>query len=215
MVTALEKVLDRLEAVEGAPDPLPATDGWALVLRENVAYLVDDPTRDCAMAALEREVGLAPEAILSASSAQLAAVVAGMHPADRAERLRRCAELRLSDAAWRSYPGIGRPGAERIELFSGSRAVLALESNGVRVLFRLGYGERGRSYDATYRSVQAAAAAELRATPPALQRAHQLLRRHGQTVCRRTNPGCDECAVRRGCDAGEGRRPLTDPFGPS
>jgi endonuclease III len=211
-VSRLEQVLVELERYAGPPDPLPATDGWELVLRENVAYLVDDETRDRCMAALRHEVGLEPEAILSAPSPTLESIVAGMRPRERAERLRRCAELRLADAKWRSYPGIGRPGVERIELFTGTRPVLALESNGVRVLYRLGYGDRGRSYDATYRAVQGAAATELAPAVPPLQRAHQLLRRHGQSTCTRLSPACESCPVRSRCAAGTGHRSLADPF---
>ena len=181
------------------------------MLRENVAYLVDDATRDRCFAALRTQVGLDPEAILAASDHELGAVVGGMRPHERVERLRRCAELRLADAPWRSYPGIGRPGVERIELFSGQRPVLALDSNALRVLFRLGYGEPGR-YDAIYRSVQSAAQQELPPAVAAVQRAHQLLRRHGQQICTRAAPVCATCPLRTGCAAALGRRPLDDPF---
>jgi A/G-specific adenine glycosylase len=212
MAKGLEQLLTVLESEAGAPDPLPATDGWELVLGENVAYLVDDDTRAQCMAALRREVGLDAEAILSARPEQLARVVAGMRAHDRVERLRRCAELRLAGAPWKAYPGIGRPGVERIELFSGQRAVLALDSNAARVLYRLGYGERHRSYDAMYRDIQAAAQAELPADTAALQRAHQLLRRHGKQVCTRNRPACEDCPLRQQCAAGSGLRPLVDPF---
>lgn len=212
MATRLEELLVTLEATTGPPDPLPATNGWELVLRENVAYLVDDATRDRCMTALQHDVGLDPESILSVATGQLAAVVAGMGPHDRVERLRRCAELRLADAPWRAYPGIGRPGVERIELFSGERAVLALDSNAARVLYRLGYGDKQRGYDATYRQVQTAAQTDIPTNVNALQRAHQLLRRHGKTTCTRNKPVCEHCPVRMHCPAGRGDRPLTDPF---
>jgi endonuclease III len=212
VATKLEDALDQLELAEGLADPLPATTGWELVVRENVAYLVDDETRDRCMLDLRRKVGLTPDAILAASNETLASIVAGMHPLERVARLRRCAELMLVDAPWKSYPGIGRPGVERIELFTGVRAVLALDSNGVRVLYRLGYGDRANNYDRTYRQVREAARDELAASVPTLQRAHQLLRRHGQTVCTRTSPGCPDCALRDTCAAGRGERTLADPF---
>jgi adenine-specific DNA glycosylase len=212
MPSRLEALLARLERDAGPPDPLPATDGWELVLRENVAYLVDDGRRDRCMEDLRREVGLDPEAILSAPPEQLTAIVAGMRPSDRVERLRRCAELRLAGAAWKAYPGIGRPGVERIELFSGYRAVLALDSNAARALYRLGYGETRRSYDAMYREIQAVAQAELPANVSTLQRAHQLLRRHGKDICTRNLPACGECPLRDQCPAGTGHRAVDDPF---
>lgn len=126
--------------------PIPSTDGWVLVLRENVGYLVDDEARDSAL--------------------------------------------------------------ERLRL----RAVLALESNGARTLVRLGYGSVGRHYDATYRSVQSAAAGELVASVEVFSRAHLLLRRHGQDVCRRVAPACAECAVARRCAARASGLPIGDPF---
>ena len=66
----------------------------------------------------------------------LAGIVAGARPAERVQRLRRCAELAIAGAPWRAYPGIGAPGADRIDLFTAARAVLALDANGLRVLTR-------------------------------------------------------------------------------
>jgi endonuclease III len=208
----LAQRLDDLEAADGRPPAVPARRGWELVLLENVGYLVDDAARKQALGRLRREVGLQPERLLAADPAVLTDICVGMRPGERAERLRRCAELRLADAAWRQYPGIGRPGAERIELFAGERAVLALESNGLRSLYRLGYGEPARSYDAVYRSVQADAADELAPEVAVLVRAHQLLRRHGQQRCTRRDPGCASCPLASGCSAEHGDRPFTDPW---
>jgi endonuclease III len=208
----LARRLDALEAADGRPPAVPSRRGWELVLLENVGYLVDDADRKQALGRLRREVGLAPERILAAGPDRLADICVGLRPGERAERLRRCAELRLAGAGWRQFPGIGRPGAERIELFTGERAVLALESNGLRSLFRLGYGEPARSYDAVYRSVQADAADELAPEVPVLVRAHQLVRRHGQQRCTRRDPGCGACPLAAGCAAARGDRPFTDPW---
>jgi hypothetical protein len=186
--------------------------GWELVLRENIAYLVNDAIRDQCMAALRERVGLEPESVLAASDDELGAIVAGPRPADRIERLRRCAELNIADASWRDYPGIGRPGAERIELFTGARAVLALDSGGLRVLYRLGYGEPSRTYDTAYRTAQRAAGAELPDDVAVLQRAHQLLRRHGQITCTRTAPDWPGWPLRDRCAAALGRRSLAEPY---
>jgi endonuclease III len=200
--------LDQLEQIGGPADPVPSTDGWELVLAENVAYLVDDQRRWQALARLRDTVGLAPERILAAPEAALLAVVAGASPAERAQRLRRCAELAIAGAPWRAYPGIGPPGDDRIALFTGSRAVLALDANGLRVLTRLGYASPARSYAAGYRQAQAAASARLPATVPSLRRAYQLLRRHGQTVCRRKDPDCPGCALADGCPSAGHPPPL-------
>jgi endonuclease-3 len=67
------------------------------------------------------------------------------------ETLRRL-PLRQARRALMRFPSIGEPGAEKILLFGRSHAVLGLESNGVRVLTRLGVVPEGKSYGATYRS---------------------------------------------------------------
>jgi adenine-specific DNA glycosylase len=201
-------LLDRLEEAGGPPAPLPSADGWELVLAENVAYLVDDRRRWRALAELRRVVGLAPEQILAASDEALLPIVAGARPPERVQRLRRCAELAIAGAPWRAYPGIGAPGADRIDLFTGSRAVLALDANALRVLTRLGHGDPSRSYAASYRQAQAWASARLPATVPALQRAYQLLRRHGQDVCRRRDPACERCPIAEDCPSAGQPPPL-------
>jgi hypothetical protein len=204
----LAMLLDQLEAERGPADPVPSTDGWRLVLAENIGYLVDDERRWQALGELELVVGLAPERILAAQDATLRGIVIGMSPDQRVARLRRCAELAVGGASWTAYPGIGRPGAERIELFTGARPVLALDANCLRVLTRLGYGSPDRSYAASYRQAQAAASAELPATAPAVIRAHQLLRRHGREVCTRKNPACQQCPLAGNCPSAGEAAPL-------
>ena len=162
-----------------------------------MACLVDDQRRWQALAELRTTVGLAPEQILAAPESVLRAIAIG--PGDRVQRLRRCAELAIAGAPWRAYPGIGQPGQDRIDLFTGSRPVLALDANALRVLTRLGHATPVRSYATSYREAQAAASAQLPATVPALQRAHQLLRRHGQLTCRRKDPACPTCALAAAC----------------
>jgi hypothetical protein len=106
----LPVLLDRLEEAGGRPGPLLSADGWELVLAENVGYLVDDQRRWRALAELRSVVGLAPEQILAAPQDVLAGIVAGARPAERAQRLCRCAELAIVGAPWRAYPGIGPAG---------------------------------------------------------------------------------------------------------
>ena len=143
-----------------------------------------------AFAELAKRVGTTAEKIRAARREVLLAIArkGGMHPEQRAERLVRCAEITLSRfggdlrravalpsrearRALRLFPGIGEPGAEKILLFTGTEPVLALESNGLRVLVRLGYGEQRKSYAATYRSVQGAVDRELVRDCAWLQRA--------------------------------------------
>jgi len=99
----------------------------------------------------------------------------------------------------KKFPGIGDPGAEKILLFSRRRAVLALDSNGLRVLLRLGYGTEGKSYAASYRSAQEASRPEWKSDFDWLIGAHQLLRRHGQQLCKAKHPRCEACPLRQDC----------------
>ena len=189
-----------------------------MILWENVAYLVDDDRRFAVFEMLRKRVGLSPRAILSAPHELLLEIArsGGMHPEHRVERLRDIARMTLDEhggdlrtvlklplpkarAALGRYPGIGGPGAEKVLLFCGGPPLLALESNGLRVLLRLGYGEEKVNYSATYRSVQEAAATEMGTSRDQLAAAHLLLRRHGQDLCKRSDPRCEECPLSPAC----------------
>ena len=165
---------------------------------------------------LRDRTGLSPARILAAPSADLLEVARkGILPAERVERLRAIASLALEPGgdlddvvrrppkaamkALRRFPSIGAPGAEKILLFARRLPVLALESNGLRVLLRIGFGEEGTGYSAAYRSAQTAASRELPEDCGVRIEAHLLLRRHGQEVCRRGAPLCDRCPVTASC----------------
>ena len=77
---------------------------------------------------------------------------------------------------------------------------MALDSNGLRVLCRVGFAEEQKSYPATYRLVLDAIHGQLPRDYDSLIRAHQLLRQHGQELCKRSKPRCTECPVRDGCN---------------
>ena len=94
---------------------------------------------------------------------------------------------------------IGAPGAEKILLITKRRRGLALESNGLRVLVRLGYGRAATSYAAMYRGVQSGIESEVRADYRWLWKAHQLLRRHGQELCKHNAPVCGACPIAAEC----------------
>jgi len=216
----LAQIAERLAAAHGEPQPPPARDPWRLVLWENVAYLADDLRRRAAFELLESSVGLAPSAILAASDAKLRKVAShGILAETFAEKLRTCAKLALELApesdgdlglltqqplakakkALKRFPGIGDPGAEKILLFAGAHATLALESNGLRVLTRLGFAPEGEPYAATYRRVREAVAPELSDDCVELARMHELLRRHGKTICKSSKPNCEQCALVSRC----------------
>jgi endonuclease III len=118
------------------------------------------------------------------------------------------AVIRESQAAGRralkKYPGIGAPGADKILLFRGVAPSLALESNGLRVLVRLGFGREDKSYDKTYRSVQEAAAPEIGEDLARLEALHLFLRAHGSAVCKRSKPLCGSCVFAGDCPSADG-----------
>ena len=97
------------------------------------------------------------------------------------------------------FRSIGDPGVDKILAFCGLPGGLPLDSNGLRALLRLGYGEEASSYQASYRSAQAAAARELPADADARVRAYLLLREHGRQTCRRSKPRCSSCVLRPRC----------------
>ena len=215
---ALSQVIERLGALYGEPDAPNTNDPWEMIVWENVAYLVDDERRQQAMEALQHGIGISPEQILAATPAQLLkkAAIRGMVPEQSVEKLRRGAAIALDEfsgdlqpilklplaqakKALKRFPAIGDPGAEKILLFCRAFPILALESNGLRVLVRLGYGEEKPNYSTTYRLVQEAIDGELVREYSWLIKAHQLLRRHGQELCRRSKPRCEECPLMKEC----------------
>jgi endonuclease-3 len=107
--------------------------------------------------------------------------------------------LAKAKKALKLFPAIGDPGAEKILLFCHAFPILALDSNGLRVLIRLGFGEDKPNYSATYRSVQETVEHELIKEYPWLIIVHQLLRQHGQELCRRSKPRCGECPLAEYC----------------
>ncbi len=214
----LTQVVARLNKFYGAPAPPPVTNPFEQVLWENVAYLADDEKREAAFSTLRKTVGLTPEDILKAKPEKLLAVtrMGGMVPELRAQRLRQSAEiveillkgklnamldesLAKAKKTLRRFPTIGEPGAEKILMFAGKYPVLGLESNGLRVLLRLGFAEEQKSYSASYRGVKNAISGQLPQDCKALVVSHQLLRRHGQELCKRSRPLCDKCPLMDSC----------------
>ena len=216
--SSFRNIIDELLNFYGPPEPPGITDPLGMILFENVAYLLSDERRAQAFNALRERVGLTPPEILMAHDETLLEVarLGGMRPAARVEKLRRIAQIALQEFdgdldrvleqplakaknSLKKFPGIGDPGAEKILLFSKTHQILALDSNGLRVLLRLGYGEERKSYSSTYRSTQDAVEAELKKDYDWLIAAHQLLRRHGQELCKTAAPMCPRCPVKSSC----------------
>lgn len=207
-------ILEALRHFYG-PSPAPAvTKPFEQVLWHNVAYMADDERRSQAFTVLKERVGTRPEAIVDAPQERLLEVAGhGILAATFAGKLRLAATIaiQLGDLesldsrpvaqarrALRRFPGIGEPAADRILLFSRMHAVPALESNGSRALQRV-FSISVGSYAQVYRAETALLAAELGPEFDRLIEAYQLLRRHGQELCRRSLPLCDRCPLRDVC----------------
>jgi endonuclease-3 len=218
----LTRLIGTLGRQYGPQRPLTPKDPFHLLLWEYVGYLADDETRAAAFAELKATVGLKPAEVAAAPVPVLAAIArlgGSIAVAQRASRMRDVAvtvrdtwrgslrgvlRLPYADArrALKGFPSIGPPGADKILLLTGARAILALDSNALRVLLRLGYGQEHKNYATSYASAQRAAMAELPSTVPALRNAFVLLRRHGQELCRRNHPSCRICPLRSSCPFG-------------
>jgi endonuclease III len=224
-VLSFRKLIERLQKQYGEPALPPAHGPFELVLWENACYLLPDGRRREVFESLREQVGLTAKAIAAAPDDILLPLAkrGGMRPETRVFRWLEIARITLTqfggnlDAildepyakakrALKQFPNIGDPGAEKILLFCGMAEGLPLESNGLRVLVRVGYGREQKNYGAMYRSVENDLAAELKtAGAQELSLAHCLLREHGKTLCKDKNPHCGECPLLRGCNYGEKR----------
>jgi endonuclease III len=217
--TPLADAIGVLARHYGATPSLAPGEPFELLLWEYVAYLTDDADRSAAFASLKKRVGTKPDEVAAASEALLESIArAGGAIAFRlrAQRMKDVA-VRVRDRfqgslasvlklpylearrVLKTFPAIGPPGADKILLLTGAQPVLALDSNALRVLLRLGFGEEQKSYSASYTSAQKAATAQLPSSIPNLQKDSLLLRRHGQDLCKRIDPRCPVCPLRDVC----------------
>jgi endonuclease-3 len=222
------RIIQHLKKHYGEPEVPPARGPFELVLWENACYLLPDERRLEVFNALRDKVGLNASAIDAAPDGVLLpiAIRGGMRPETRVFRWRAIARITLNqyhgnlDAilgmpyaeakkALKQFPTIADPGAEKILLFCGMAAGLPLESNGLRVLSRIGWGRAQKNYGATYRSVEEALKPELPAHVERLREGHLLLRIHGKTLCKDHAPLCHQCPVSGECAFAQARGAAT------
>jgi endonuclease III len=213
-----KKIVRKLESFYGELQSPKVTDPFELILWENVAYLVEDAKREKIFEELRRLVGLRPIDIFNASLDELDQVtkLSGMNSHQRSARLKESALIALNEfggdlsnalelplrkaiKALKQFPGIGEPGAEKILLLARKSAVLALDSNGLRVMLRLGFGDEKKTYAGSYKSVREGVANQCGDDFDELIKAYQLLRQHGKVICKTSKPKCDECPVNSSC----------------
>ena len=212
--TELDRLLDVLPP---GPGDQAITDPFALIVLETAGYLADDERRAEVFARLKSATALSPARV--AAEPELEAILApgGMHPKVRAERLRRISSTVADRFAGDlsgglsglpagharrfllSLPSVGEPLADKILLFSGIDPRPALDSNGLRVMVRLGLVKERTSWSTTYREAMALIAREGRGEREWLMRLWFTLRAHGRAVCRRSAPLCLACPLEPEC----------------
>lgn len=205
--------------IAALPTPAPTgppEDPWRHALWIAASYLVDDATHHRVLAALEAGLGLDPTQLASADPAELAALITpgGMSPPMRAGKVQRAASALLEaglrgEGALRELaqreparaarvlarcPGISPIVAQRVLVRAGALAGLPLESNGLRVLLRLGFGAETPRWESSLASA-VAAVEDLPASPAECWRWLETLRQHGQRLCKRS-PRCGDCPLR-------------------
>lgn len=212
------KVIEQLRRQYGEPAPPPVKGLFELILWENAAYMLPDARRLEVFNTLRDQVGLTAAALEAAPDGVLLpiAIRGGMRPAMRVFRWRQIAQITLNQfggnldsvldlpygeatKALKQFPTVGEPGAERILLLCGIAHGLPVESNGLRVLSRLGWGHVQKNYAATYRSVLDDLKPELPVHIEQLKEAHLLLRVHGRTLCKEKMPLCYQCPLAADC----------------
>ena len=212
----LREVVGALRKHYGSPVPPPTNDPFELILWETVVYLAPVARRREAFDDLRRTISTNPHAILAARRKVLEQVTArGILKRTSADKMQEAARIALerfdgnlssvidgpvaeATRALRLFPGIGEPGAEKILLFSGRAPLLAPDSNGLRVLVRLGLLREESSYAKTY-AASRDLASDLPGDIAAVKAAHLLLQLHGQTLCKRAAPRCVECPLAKDC----------------
>jgi len=215
---SIPEILERLEKFYGAQAPTWPTDPYAFLVWWHCGYPASDGACGRGWESLNKSVGVHPEEILSASTARLTKALepGGMVPERRAMRLKQIAERVQTDYSGnlrgrlvgpvpeirkmlKKFPNIADPGADRILLFGDIAPIAAVPSNCPHVLVRIQRGAERENYGVTYREAQQAIEAGVPSNFEARKRAFLLLKRHGQDLCKRTNPKCEVCPVGAAC----------------
>jgi len=224
-VQQCSEILEQLEAFYGRQEACWPTDPYLFLVWWHCGYPASDAACAKGWESLQESIGVEPPQLLAASIPELtkALTPGGMVPALRATRLQAIAlrvqrefggDLRRGlfgpvpqiRKALKKFPNIADPGADRILLFSGIAPVAAVPSNCPYVLVRIQRGMERENYGVTYREAQQAIAREVAENVEARTRAYLLLKRHGQELCKRTNPRCDDCPLSSCCAYHAGKR---------
>jgi len=212
------QILDLLEPHYGSQQPCWPTDPYLFLVWWHCGYPASDAACGEGWESVSKKIGVSPGELLTASAKALASALSGggTVPELRAMRLKEIA-LRVQNEfsgdlqaglfgpltqvrkVLKTFPNIADPGADRILLFAGIAPVAAVPSNCPHVLVRIRHGQERENYGETYREAQQAIAAEVPEKFDARTRAYLLLKRHGQEICKRTKPRCEQCPIQSDC----------------
>jgi endonuclease-3 len=221
----LTQLLDVLAACHGEQTVPWPTDPYLFLVWLHCGYPASDARCAKGWESLTTRIGVDVERILKANPTQLASALkpGGMVPELRAMRLKEIAERVLRQyggdlreglnglsvaqtrAALKQFPNIADPGADRILLFAGISPVAAVPSNCPHVLVRIQAGQERENYGRTYREAQQLIENGLPPTFDTRTRAYLLLKRHGQELCKASNPKCGMCPVAPNCAFAAGK----------
>ncbi|HEY2460808.1 MAG TPA: hypothetical protein VGI16_08370 [Candidatus Acidoferrum sp.] len=214
----LAKILSQLQSFYGPQQPTWPTAPYLFLVWWHCGYPASDAACAKGWESLNREVGVEPDQLLSATPAKLAKALkpGGMVPELRALRLKQIAarindefggDLRAALAGpianvrktLKTFPNIADPGADRILLFAGIAPLAAVPSNCPHVAVRIQHGKERENYGVTYREAQQIIQDEVPEKFDARTNAFLLLKHHGQQICKRTKPKCTQCPISKNC----------------
>lgn len=211
-------VLEKLEGHYGPQRPCWPVEPYEFLIWWHCGYPASDATCGKGWDALRHEVGVEPRAILAASQTKLARALkaGGMVPELRALRLQQIAQRVVNEfggdlraglvgpakevrKSLKKFPNIADPGADRILLFGELQPAAAVPSNCPQVLVRIQLGFERENYGVNYREAQKLIEDDIPERFQLRMRAYLLLKQHGQTLCKRSDPKCDQCPVNENC----------------
>jgi endonuclease-3 len=214
---SLKAAVERLTPLYA--QPRLRSDPLALIVWENIGYLIDDARRTALFDEFCERIGLSAAQIANAPTAILSDIArrGGMNALGRSERLRKIGQIAIAECDGdllshlrqlpvakarqflKRFPGIGDPGADKILLFGGIATLPSADSNGLRTLVRLGFCAEEKSYAQTYKSAVAVLGQTGKGDGAWLALAYGLLREHGKALCKRAAPICEPCPLDRVC----------------
>src|ERR1017187_4742460 len=216
----IPELLDKLEKFYGRQEPCWPVDPYEFIVWWQCGYPASDTTCAKGWDKLKREVGIEPDQLLAATTRQVASALkpGGMLPELRAMRVIETAMLVMdrfggdlraaltggaltaARKTLKRFPGIADPGADRILLFAGIAPIAAIPSNATQVRARILNRQESAKYAVSYREAQQAIEAEVPKKIDARTRAYLLVKQHGQEICKRAKPKCEQCPVSANCE---------------